>query len=58
MNTETDEEKTPVYPTEADRQCLKLSQALFEAREELRAAQADLAIMREGLQEIKKELGQ
>ena len=29
-----DPERTPVYPTEADRQCLKLSEKLFEARRE------------------------
>jgi len=42
-----DPENTPIYPTEADRQCLKLSEKLWEARQNEKAARADLALLNE-----------
>lgn len=40
-------DETPPYPTAADIQCLKLSEKLFEARQNERAARADLALLNE-----------
>lgn len=49
-DTDTDEQgqNAPAYPTAADRQCLYLSQKLHEARQEIKALEADLALMGEG----------
>ncbi len=46
----------PNYPTASDIQCLKLSEALFKEREEVKAMRAELSIMREELQAITAEL--
>jgi hypothetical protein len=57
MNTDTDNEQgqnAPAYPTAADRQCLYLSEKLHEARQEIKALEADLALMGEGLKYLKE----
>ena len=57
MNTDTDTDEqgqnAPAYPT-ADRQCLYLSGKLHEARQEIKALEADLALMGEGLRFLKE----
>jgi hypothetical protein len=55
-DTETDEQgqNAPAYPTAADRQCLYLSGKLFEARQQIKALEADLALMGEGLRYLKE----
>ncbi len=56
MNTDTDEQgqNTPLYPTAEARQCLYLSGKLHEARQQIKALEADLALMGEGLRYLKE----
>jgi hypothetical protein len=57
MNTDTDNEQgqnAPAYPTAADRQCLHLSEKLHEARQEIKALKADIALLGEGLRYLKE----
>ncbi len=54
--TEAQEQNTPVYPTAEARQCLYLSGRLFEARQEIKALEADLALMGEGFRWLKERM--
>ena len=58
MNADTETEdqgqNTPVYNTAEARQCLHLSGKLHEARQEIKALEADLALMGEGLRYLKE----
>lgn len=54
--TEAQEKNTPVYPTAEARQCLYLSGRLFEARQEIKALEADLALMGEGFRWLKERM--
>ena len=58
-----DPERTPVYPTEADRQCLKLSETLFATRQErdqlanqLKATVLELMEARATIEKLKHHL--
>ena len=57
MYSETDtddQQQTPVYPTAEARQCLYLSERLHEARQQIKALEADLALMGEGSKYLKE----
>jgi hypothetical protein len=57
MYTDTDTEdqqQPPVYPTAEARQCLYLSERLHEARQEIKALKADIALLGEGLRYLKE----
>ena len=58
MNADTETEdqgqNTPAYPTAEAHQCLYLSDKLHEARQEIKALEADLALMGEGLRFLKE----
>ena len=60
---EDDPERTPVYPTEADRQCLKLSEKLFAVRlerdqlaDQLRETALELVEARATIENLKYHL--
>jgi hypothetical protein len=55
-DTDNEQGQTPAYPTAADRQCLHLSERLHEARQEIKALEADLALMGEGFQWLKERM--
>jgi hypothetical protein len=54
MNTDTDEQGQNTPPTAEARQCLYLSGKLHEARQQIKALEADLALMGEGLRYLKE----